>query len=67
MKSAMSPHKEDFLFQRNLEKEIDLWLKEGIILPDQKQVFVLIEIFLLTELLSLVLNEMKNIKNLLMK
>jgi uncharacterized membrane protein len=33
----MSPRKEDFLFQRNLEKEMDLWLKEGIILPDQKE------------------------------
>ena len=37
MKISVSPHKEDFLFQRNLEKEIDLWLKEGIILPDQKE------------------------------
>jgi len=33
----MSPRKEDFLFQKNLEKEMDLWLKEGIILPDQKE------------------------------
>ena len=33
----MSLRKEDFLFRRNLEKEIDLWVKEGIILPDQKE------------------------------
>lgn len=33
----MSPRKEDFLFQKKLEKEVDLWLKEGIILPDQKE------------------------------
>jgi len=33
----MSFRKEDFLFRRILEKEMDLWLKEGIILPDQKE------------------------------
>jgi len=33
----MSLRKEDFSFLRNLEKEIDLWLKEGILLPDQKE------------------------------
>jgi uncharacterized membrane protein len=33
----MSLRKEDFLFRRILEKEMDLWLKEGIILPDQKE------------------------------
>ncbi len=37
MKSDVSLHKEDFLFRRNLEKEMDLWLKEGIILPEQKE------------------------------
>ena len=37
MKSTMSLRKEDFSFRRNLEKEIDRWLKEGIILPDQKE------------------------------
>ena len=37
MKRNMSLRKEDFLFRRNLEKEIDLWVKEGIILPDQKE------------------------------
>jgi uncharacterized membrane protein len=33
----MPPHREDFSFQRKLEQEMDLWLKEGIILPDQKE------------------------------
>ncbi|HUL21776.1 MAG TPA: DUF2157 domain-containing protein [Thermodesulfobacteriota bacterium] len=37
MKRNMSLHKEDLSFRRNLEKEIDLWLKEGILLPDQKE------------------------------
>ena len=33
----MPPHREDFAFQRKLEQEIELWLKEGIILPAQKE------------------------------
>ena len=33
----MSPQKDDFAFARQLEHEIELWLKEGIILPDQKE------------------------------
>lgn len=33
----MPPRKEDFSFQRKLEQEIELWLKEGILLPDQKE------------------------------
>ena len=33
----MPIQKEDFLFQRKLEQEIELWLKEGIILPEQKE------------------------------
>ncbi len=32
----MATHKEDFSFWRRLEKEIELWLKEGLIIPDQK-------------------------------
>ena len=32
----MATHKEDFSFQRRLEQEIELWLKEGLIIPDQK-------------------------------
>ncbi len=32
----MPPLKEDFSFQRKLEQEIDLWLKEGIIIPAQR-------------------------------
>jgi uncharacterized membrane protein len=31
------PRKEDFSFQRKLEREIELWLKEGILLPEQKE------------------------------
>ena len=37
MKNNMFLRKEDFIFRRNLEKEMDQWLKEGIILPDQKE------------------------------
>jgi uncharacterized membrane protein len=33
----MPQHKEDFSFPRRLEQEIKLWLKEGIILPEQKE------------------------------
>jgi uncharacterized membrane protein len=33
----MTPQKEDFGFLRKLEQEIELWLKEGIILPEQKE------------------------------
>ena len=33
----MTPRKEDFGFLRKLEQEIELWLKEGIILPEQKE------------------------------
>jgi len=33
----MPPQKEDFAFARQLEQETELWLKEGIILPDQKE------------------------------
>ncbi len=32
----MATGKEDFSFQRRLEQEIELWLKEGLIIPDQK-------------------------------
>ena len=32
----MATRKEDFSFQRKLEQEIELWLKEGLIAPDQK-------------------------------
>ena len=32
----MPPRKEDFAFHRKLEQEIELWLKEGIIVPEQK-------------------------------
>ena len=32
----MATRKEDFSFQRRLEQEIELWLKEGLIAPDQK-------------------------------
>lgn len=32
----MSPRKEDIGFQRRLEQEIELWLKEGFIAPAQK-------------------------------
>jgi uncharacterized membrane protein len=31
------PRKEDFAFQRKLEREIELWLKEGVLLPEQKE------------------------------
>ncbi len=37
MKKVVALHKEDLLFQTNLEKEMDFWLKEGLILPDQKE------------------------------
>ncbi len=33
----MPPRKEDFAFHRKLEQEIELWLNEGIILPEQKK------------------------------
>ena len=33
----MPPRQEDFGFLRKLEQEIGLWLKEGIILPEQKE------------------------------
>ena len=33
----MPTRKEDFLFLIKLEQELDLWLKEGILLPDQKE------------------------------
>ncbi len=32
----MATHKEDFSFRGRLEQEIELWLKEGLIAPDQK-------------------------------
>ncbi len=32
----MPTRKDDFLFLRKLEQELELWLKEGVILPDQK-------------------------------
>jgi uncharacterized membrane protein len=32
----MATRKEDFSFQRRLEQEIELWLREGLIAPDQK-------------------------------
>ncbi len=33
----MPPREKDFSFQRRLAQEIKLWLKEGIILPEQKE------------------------------
>jgi uncharacterized membrane protein len=33
---TMSPRKEDIGFQRRLEQEIELWLKEGLIAPPQR-------------------------------
>ena len=33
----MPPQKEDLSFQRKLEKEVELWLKEGLLLPGQKE------------------------------
>ncbi len=33
----MPPRKEDLLFRRRLEQEVDLWLKEGLLLPGQKE------------------------------
>jgi uncharacterized membrane protein len=33
----MPPNEKDFSFQRRLQEEIKLWLKEGIILPEQKE------------------------------
>jgi len=31
------PRKEDFSFQRKLEREIEIWVKEGTLLPEQKE------------------------------
>jgi uncharacterized membrane protein len=33
---TMATHKEDLSFQRRLEREIELWLKEGLIVPEQR-------------------------------